>query len=123
MTDKKTILITGASSGLGEGMAREFARRGHDLALCARRTDNLESLREELEASHSGTRVVVRALDVNDHDQVFDVFNQFREDLGRLDRIIVNAGIGKGQPLGTGQFHANRATAETNFVAGLAQME
>jgi len=37
----RVILITGASSGLGEGMAREFAARGNNLALCARRTENL----------------------------------------------------------------------------------
>src|SRR5690606_23999395 len=47
----------------------------------------------------------------------------FRDELGTLDRIIVNAGIGKGQPLGTGRFDANRQTAETNFVSALAQME
>ena len=39
-----TILITGASSGLGAEMARQFAAKGHDLALCARRTDRLEEL-------------------------------------------------------------------------------
>ncbi|QSP95661.1 SDR family oxidoreductase [Marinobacter salinisoli] len=118
-----TILITGASSGLGEGMAREFAARGASLALCARRTDRLDALKSELEAAHPGLKVSIRALDVDDHAQVFDVFRAFRDEFGRLDRIIVNAGIGKGQPLGTGQFAANRQTAETNFVAALAQME
>lgn len=119
----RVILITGASSGLGEGMAREFAARGNHLALCARRTDNLETLKSELEAQHAGIRVSVRALDVNDHQAVFDVFNAFREEFGQLDRVIVNAGIGKGQPLGTGRFDANRQTAETDFVAALAQFE
>lgn len=123
MADNRTILITGASSGLGEGMAREFARRGYNLALCARRVENLENLRGELESTRPGVKVSIRPLDVNDHDQVFEVFRQFREDFGHLDRVVVNAGIGKGQPLGTGQFQANRVTAETNFVAGLAQME
>ncbi len=120
---RKNILITGASSGLGAGMAREFAARGHDLALCARRTDRLQALRDELLAAHPTRRIVVRALDVNDYEEVFTVFRAFRDDLGTLDRIIVNAGIGKGQPLGTGYFWANRKTAETNFVAALAQCE
>lgn len=120
---RKNILITGASSGLGAGMAREFAARGRNLALCARRTDRLEVLRAELAAAHPGIRIGVKALDVNDHDQVFAVFKAFRDEFGSLDRVVVNAGIGKGAPLGTGYFRANRETAETNFVAALAQCE
>jgi short-subunit dehydrogenase len=120
---RKTILITGASSGLGEEMARQFAARGHDLALCARRTDRLEALKTSITAQHPDVRVEVRALDVNDHDQVFEVFRAFRADFGTLDRVIVNAGLGKGAPLGTGRFDANRDTAVTNFVGALAQTE
>jgi short-subunit dehydrogenase len=119
----KTILITGASSGLGEEMARQLAAVGHDLALCARRTDRLEKLRAEIAERHPGVRVEVRALDVDDHEQVFEVFRAFRADLGRIDRVIVNAGLGKGAPLGTGRFEANRDTAVTNFVGALAQTE
>jgi short-subunit dehydrogenase len=120
---RKTILITGASSGLGAGMAREFAGKGRDLALCARRTDRLEELRNELLALNPAIRVSIRPLDVNDYEQVFSVFQAFAEEFGGLDRIIVNAGIGKGRPVGTGYFWANRETAETNFVAALAQCE
>ncbi|MBW7471864.1 SDR family oxidoreductase [Marinobacter sp. M216] len=119
----RTILITGASSGLGEGMAREFAARGDQLALCARRTDRLETLRDELQQKYPAARISIRALDVDNHDQVFEVFRAFQEEFGTLERIIVNAGIGKGQALGTGNFDANRQTAETNFVSALAQME
>ena len=53
----KTILITGASSGLGAEMARQFAAKGYDLALCARRLDRLEELRSEITAAHPGRRV------------------------------------------------------------------
>lgn len=120
---RKNILITGASSGLGRGMAREFARRGRNLALCARRTERLEELTKELLASYPGITVVTRPLDVRDYDKVFETFREFRKELGSLDRVIVNAGLGKGQPLGTGYFWANRQTAETNFVAALAQCE
>jgi short-subunit dehydrogenase len=120
---RKNILITGASSGLGRGMAREFAKLGRNLALCARRVDRLEELKQELLAANPGIRVFVRALDVMNFDQVFEVFRAFAGDLGSLDRVIINAGIGKGQPVGTGMFRANRQTAETNFVAALAQCE
>ena len=123
MTTRQNILITGASSGLGRGMAREFAAMGRNLALCARRVDRLEELKAELETAHPGIKVVIRPLDVNDYDAVFETFKAFRADLGSIDRVIVNAGMGKGQPLGTGYFWANRETAETNFVAALAQCE
>ncbi|MDT8912175.1 SDR family oxidoreductase [Amycolatopsis sp. PS_44_ISF1] len=123
MVLRKNILITGASSELGEGMARQFAARGRDLALCARRTDRLDALAAELKAAYPGIRVVTHGLDVTDHDRVFSVFDRFRADLGSLDRVIVNAGLGKGRPVGTGRFDANRQTLETNFVAAAAQVE
>jgi short-subunit dehydrogenase len=119
----QTILITGASSGLGAEMARQFAAKGYDLALCARRADKLDEVRRDVLAAHPGRRVEVRALDVTDDDAVFAVFAAFRDDFGTLDRIVVNAGVGKGQPLGTGRYDANRQTAMTNFVAALAQTE
>jgi short-subunit dehydrogenase len=120
---RHNILITGASSGLGAGMARLFAAQGRNLALCARRIDALDTLKAELLAAHPNIRVEVRALDVNDHDAVFATFRDLDAALGGLDRIIVNAGMGKGAGLGTGQFAANRDTAMTNFVAALAQCE
>jgi short-subunit dehydrogenase len=119
----KTILITGASSGLGAEMARQFAHLGHDLALCARRTDRLEELRAEILAKHPDRRVAIRALDVTDDDAVFRVFHEFADELGTIDRVVINAGLGKGAALGTGRYDANRATAMTNFVAALAQTE
>src|SRR6476619_825279 len=119
----KTILITGASSGLGAEMARQFAALGHDLALCARRIEKLETLKKEIAAAHPDRRVEVRTLDVNDDDEVFEVFRGFQADFGTIDRVVINAGIGKGAPLGTGRYDANRQTAMTNFVAALAQSE
>lgn len=118
-----TTLITGASSGLGAEMARQLAARGEDLALCARRTDRLEELRQEIRAQHPSRRVEIRALDVTDDQAVFDVFADFRKVFGGLDRVIVNAGLGKGAPLGTGRFDANKQTALTNFLGALAQTE
>lgn len=121
-SNDRTILITGASAGLGAEMARQFAAKGYDLALCARRTERLEELKAEIEAAH-GVRVSVKALDVNDHDAVFRVFGEFADEFGTLDRVIVNAGLGKGQPLGAGRFDANKQTAMTNFIGALAQTE
>lgn len=118
----KTILITGASSGLGAGMAREFARLGYNLAICARRLERLEQLKQQLEADF-GIKVVTEVLDVTDYDQVFKVFKSFQQQCGTIDRIIINAGIGDGRRIGKGHFEINRATAETNFISALAQCE
>ena len=103
MKVRNNILITGASSGLGMEMARQFAAKGRNLALCARRSERLGELKAELEERHS-VQVAVRTLDVCDHDAVFEVFRAFDVELGGLGRVIVNAGIGKGKPLGTGYF-------------------
>jgi short-subunit dehydrogenase len=120
---RQKILITGASSGLGAGMARQFAARGRDLALCARRTDRLDELKTELSQQYPGVKIAVAALDVNDHEQVPTVFAELSDELGGIDRIVVNAGIGKGAPLGSGKLWANKATIETNLVAALVQIE
>ncbi|WP_280248764.1 SDR family oxidoreductase [Nocardia abscessus] len=122
MTRSK-ILITGASAGLGAAMARNFAAKGRDLALCARRLDALTALRDELTGAHPGVTVAIRALDVDDHAAVPLVFGELHDELGGLDRVIVNAGIGKGARVGSGRADANIATATTNFVSALAQAE
>jgi short-subunit dehydrogenase len=120
---RQKILITGASSGLGAGMARAFAAKSRDLALCARRTERLEDLKTELVQRYPNVHVVTAALDVNDHAQVPKVFAELSDALGGIDRVIVNAGIGKGARLGSGKVWANKATMETNLVAALVQIE
>ena len=122
-TKRQTILITGASSGLGAEMARQFGDKGHDLALCARRTSKLDAIKAEILVAHPERRIEVYELDVTDDDRVFEVFRQAKADFGTVDRIIINAGLGKGAPIGTGRYDANRETAMTNFVAALAQSE
>lgn len=118
----KTVLITGASSGLGAMMARKFAFLGYDLAICARRLERLDNLKAELEKEF-GVTVHTASLDVTDHDKVFEVFNDFAQRAGKIDKVIVNAGVGDSRVIGHGRFAVNKATAETNFIAALAQCE
>jgi short-subunit dehydrogenase len=120
---RQKILITGASSGLGAGMARAFAAKGRDLALCARRTDRLDELKDQLLQQYPSIKIAVAALDVNDHEQVPKVFAELSDELGGIDRVVVNAGIGKGAKLGSGKLWANKATLETNLIAALVQIE
>lgn len=104
-------------------MARAFGAMGRDLALCARRSERLDELKAELTQQYPEIKVAVAKLDVNDHQQVPKVFSELSNELGGIDRIIVNAGIGKGARLGSGKLWANKATIETNLVAALVQIE
>ncbi|MEL7247167.1 MAG: SDR family oxidoreductase [Bacteroidota bacterium] len=124
---RKNIIITGASSGLGKGMAEEFTRAGCNLALCARRTEKLVALKEELLQINPGIHIFLRALDVTQAEDVYDVFQAFKADFEGVgepvDRVIVNAGMGRGSSLGKGHAEANMQTAVTNFCGALSQME
>ncbi len=122
MSTQGVTMITGASSGLGEGMSRELANRGHDLVLFARRIDRLTEIATEIE-HQSSSSVDVRTLDVNDHTAVFDEFQAASDRHGYISRVVVNAGIGKGGRIGAGRFTANRDTLMTNVVGALAQIE
>ena len=119
----QTVLITGASSGLGEGMTRLFAKLGYNLAICARRADRLERLQAELMAQYPDIRIEYRVLDVSDYDSIFAVFDAFTVDFGHIDRVVVNAGIGDSRRIGKGRFDTNRRTVEINFISALAQCE
>lgn len=85
------MLITGASAGLGAALAREYAKRGWDLVLLARREDRLTALAAELNAAH-GTQCRVLAADLFSDTAVPDVM----ADLGdmQIDGLINNAGYG-----------------------------
>ncbi len=120
---RQRIFITGASAGLGQGMARAFAARGRDLALVARRVDRLAELRAELLARHPGVRVVVGALDVDDPAAVADVVPRLAAELGGIDRFIANAGLGKGAPVGSGDPRPNRQVLVTNVLGTHASCE
>lgn len=84
----KIVLITGASSGIGAGIARELGKAGAKLVLGARRTERLEALADEI-----GGDVLTRRLDVTDRADVAAFADAARERFGRVDVMINNAGI------------------------------
>lgn len=87
----KVVLVTGASSGIGVGIARELAAAGAKLMLGARRTDRLDSLAEALRAD--GGDVATRRLDVTDRAEVAAFADRALERFGRVDAIVNNAGV------------------------------
>lgn len=93
----KVILITGASSGIGEATARRLAAAGHTVVLGARRTGRLEKLSAELRAA--GGTVEYRTLDVTDLTDVQAFAGFALEKFGRIDVLINNAGVMPLSPL------------------------
>lgn len=87
----KVVLVTGASSGIGAGIARELAGTGARLVLGARRLERLEMLAEEIRAR--GGEVLVRGLDVTDRADVAAFAETARQSFGRVDVMVNNAGI------------------------------
>jgi|TARA_R110000796_G_scaffold244497_1_gene367588 NADP-dependent 3-hydroxy acid dehydrogenase YdfG len=93
----KVILITGASSGIGEATARMLAQKGAKVVLGARRTDRLERLVAEIR--ESGEIAMARQLDVTQRDEVQAFVDAALNDFGRIDVIINNAGVMPLSPL------------------------
>lgn len=88
----KTVMVTGASSGIGRGVAVELARRGARLGLVARRTETLQEIVSEIESL--GGQALVLPGDVQDAHAVRAAADRVREEFGVIDVLIANAGIG-----------------------------
>lgn len=89
--NNKVVIITGASSGLGDATARRLADRGAKLMLAARREDRLESLAGELKAK--GAEVSWQVTDVTDRKQLENLAESAKNTFGRIDVLINNAGL------------------------------
>ena len=107
-----SVLITGASTGIGRALAFEFSRRGFALGLCARR----------LELS-SENKVAVAHLDVAELESVPEVLNKLADELGGVSIIIANAGIGGRSYPGEGTFHQDRKIIEINVLGAMATID
>ncbi|MEI6090005.1 MAG: SDR family NAD(P)-dependent oxidoreductase [bacterium] len=90
----KIVLITGASSGIGEACTEVFAREGAKLILLARRSEKLNTLALNLEHNY-GAEVITFACDVRDKDKVFEIVNSLDEKWRKIDLLINNAGLAR----------------------------
>ncbi len=95
-SDKPVVLVTGASSGLGDAVARRFAAGGWNILALARRQNRLEQLASDLADS---ARVEILAADVTDPDTPTRAVQQAMDTFGRLDCLVNNAGSGKWAPV------------------------
>src|SRR3954464_5237892 len=88
----RTVFITGGSRGLGLAMAEEFARRGAQIAICARDAEELERARQQIEREAGGTVLTV-VCDVSDREQMENTVLKVQNHFGAIDVLVNNAGI------------------------------
>lgn len=88
----RVVLVTGGNSGIGLGIARACAEAGADVAIWGTNETKNEAARAELEAI--GTRVLAQRCDVGDEQQVVDTFAAAVDELGKVDCLFANAGVG-----------------------------
>ncbi|MBN9583278.1 MAG: SDR family NAD(P)-dependent oxidoreductase, partial [Afipia sp.] len=93
----KSILITGASQGIGRGIALRLAKNGANLALVDIKADKLENVRKEVEAL--GAKATTYIADVSKRDEVYAAIDHAEAALGGFDVMINNAGIAQVKPL------------------------
>ena len=117
------IIITGASSGIGAALAHEYARRGFDMGLCARRSDALEQLCSQLSAQYPQQAFLWETLDVADLGQVAPVIQRLAERLGSVDIVIANAGITGVRRTGSGDLSTDLAVLQVNLLGAIATID
>ncbi|AKU68887.1 SDR family oxidoreductase [Prevotella fusca] len=117
---KKTVLVTGATSGIGEACARKFAQEGYDIIITGRRAQHLADLKKELEVK--GTRVLALAFDVRNRKAATAAINSLPLDWQQIDVLINNAGLALGlEPEYEGSFEDWETMIDTN-IKGLLTM-
>ncbi len=92
-------VVTGASSGIGAAVAKMLARRGAKGAICARRQPRLDALKAEIEAELPKAIVWTHAIDLREPVAIMAMFEAIAEQLGPVDVLINNAGLGRPAPL------------------------
>jgi len=130
MEAKPSIVVTGATSGIGRALAREWARRGHALGLTGRRLEVLEEVRAEIAADPAAkgadgkpVRVEVAALDVRDSEAVHRVLGDLAQRLGDVGIVVANAGIGNERRCGDGRFDKDEDIIRTNVIGAMATVD
>ena len=117
---KKTILITGATSGIGLGCARKFADNGDRLILTGRNTEKLEAIRREL--ADKGTEVLTLAFDVRDRQAARQAIDSLPAEWQQIDVLVNNAGLALGlEPEYQGSLDDWETMIDTN-IKGLLTM-
>ncbi len=117
---RRRAILIGASSGIGAALARRLAREGYQVALLARREEQLKSLCEQINRESGEPRAFYYVHDVTAYDQVPGLLQHILEDLGGLDLFIYNTGINIPVKRTEFSFETDRQMLETNLLGALA---
>ncbi len=118
--DKKTVLITGATSGIGEACARKFAQGGYRVIVTGRNEEKLKSLEEQLK--EWGTETLTLCFDVRDREAATLAINSMPHEWQQIDVLVNNAGLALGlEPEYEGDFNDWDTMVDTN-IKGLLTM-
>lgn len=90
-TKDKVVIITGASSGIGEATAKELASKGAKLVLAARREGRLQQLQKEIEKNDG--KAIYKVTDVTSHEQMEELAEYALKEFGKIDVLVNNAGV------------------------------
>ena len=113
----RTVIVTGASSGIGRETARLFARAGSNVVVAARRKELLDELVREI--GHYGGRCLAVPTDVTDRQVVETMVRKAVEEFGSLDILVNNAGLGLHAPVAEGNMENVRYLFEVNVLGAL----
>ena len=116
----KTVVITGASAGIGRALAFAFAERGYRLGLTGRRREALDAVRAEIRKRHEGSSVEIAVFDVMDVDAVASALRTLFAALGGVDTVVINAGINDLTRIGDGDLAKELALIDTNLRGAIA---
>ena len=112
------VIVVGASSGIGEALARRLASEGAQVALVARRQVELERVAGEIRASGGKAEIFVH--DATDYDAAPALFDRIAEALGGVDTLVYAAGVMFKLAEGEWNFHHDRETVEVNLLGAMA---
>jgi 3-oxoacyl-[acyl-carrier protein] reductase len=110
----RVCVVTGGTRGIGRAIAKMFLDQGAAVAICGREARAVERAVEEL-AAETGGKVKGKAADVRDHEQVGELFRFVDAQLGKLDVLVNNAGVGIFGPVAELSIEQWRSTVETNL--------
>ena len=93
----KSVIITGASTGIGEELAKNYAQMGWNVGLIARRLDKLEALKSTLE-DHPNVKILASQCDVSNKHAIYSAIQKMIATFGQIDCVIANAGVSYSSP-------------------------